>query len=155
MLGCRRSTPRASPWRRSPPCSTASPTADVTSPSLPPEIAARPYRPCVGVMLFNREGLVWVGRRNDMSGDAWQMPQGGIDTGEDPRTAALREMKEEIGTDRAEIIAESREWYAYDLPVELLQERIWGGRYRGPKEKWFAPRFLCSDAEIDLNAPAH
>jgi putative (di)nucleoside polyphosphate hydrolase len=123
-------------------------------PELPPDIAARPYRLGVGVMLFNRDGLVWVGQRTDTTG-GWQMPQGGIDKGEDPRAAALREMQEEIGTDRAEIIAESQDWYAYDLPPELLSARLWGGRYRGQKQKWFALRFLGTDADIDLNTHKH
>jgi putative (di)nucleoside polyphosphate hydrolase len=123
-------------------------------PTLPAHIAALPYRPGVGVMLFNRDGLVWVGQRTDAAG-GWQMPQGGIDEGEDPRVAALREMKEEIGTDKAEIIAESRDWYAYDLPAELHAVRLWGGRYRGQKQKWFALRFLGTDADIDLDADAH
>jgi putative (di)nucleoside polyphosphate hydrolase len=123
-------------------------------PALPPEIAALPYRVGVGVMLFNGKGMVWVGRRTDTTG-AWQMPQGGIDEGEDPRVAALREMKEEIGTDKAEIIAESRNWYAYDLPPELHAARLWGGRFRGQKQKWFALRFLGNDADIDLEADDH
>src|SRR5438445_13146792 len=79
------------------------------------------YRPCVGVMLLNRRGDVFVGQRIDMPTEAWQMPQGGIDEGEDPRAAAFRELKEEIGTDKAEILAESQGWLRYDLPDELVE----------------------------------
>ncbi len=109
----------------------------------------RPYRLGVGVMLINAKHRVWVGRRNDMAGDHWQMPQGGIDDGEEPRAAALREMKEEIGTDKAEILGESRDWFAYDLPPELGRT-AWKGRYRGQKQKWFAARFTGKDKDIDL-----
>jgi putative (di)nucleoside polyphosphate hydrolase len=109
----------------------------------------RPYRLGVGVMLINNKRHVFVGRRNDMAGDHWQMPQGGIDKGEEPRAAALREMKEEIGTDKAEILAESRGWFAYDLPPELART-AWKGRYRGQKQKWFAARFTGRDADINL-----
>jgi putative (di)nucleoside polyphosphate hydrolase len=110
---------------------------------------ALPYRPGVGIMLFSRLGLVLVAQRIDMKSDAWQMPQGGIDRGEDARTAALRELGEEIGTAHAEFLAESPEWHYYDLPLELSQ-RLWGGRYRGQKQKWFAMRYLGEDAEINL-----
>lgn len=111
-----------------------------------------PYRPCVGVMLLNREGRVFVGRRLDTR-DAWQMPQGGIDPGETPREAALRELEEEIGTAKAEFLAESRDWHRYDLPPHLLG-RVWGGRFRGQEQKWVLCRFTGTDAEIDL-ATAH
>lgn len=107
------------------------------------------YRAGVGLMLLNRANLVFVARRIDTPGDAWQMPQGGIDSGETPRQAALRELAEEIGTARAEIIGESREWLSYDLPPEL-RGGSWGGRYRGQRQKWFALRFLGTDADIDL-----
>ena len=107
------------------------------------------YRPGVGVMLFNRAGHIFVASRRDMTREAWQMPQGGIDPGEDPRRAALRELEEEIGTANAAIIAEADGWLSYDLPVELAK-RVWGGRYRGQAQKWFAARFLGDDAEIDL-----
>lgn len=108
-----------------------------------------PYRPCVGVTLFNRDGLVFVARRIDTEMEAWQMPQGGIDEGEDPRTTALRELEEEIGTSKAEIIAESRNWLTYDLPPELVG-KVWKGRYRGQTQKWFAMRFLGEDSDINL-----
>jgi len=103
----------------------------------------------VGIALFNAAGLVFVGRRIDTR-DAWQMPQGGIDKGEEPRAAALRELEEETGTDKAEIIAESTGWLTYDLPAELAS-KVWKGRYRGQKQKWFAMRFLGLDSDFDLN----
>jgi putative (di)nucleoside polyphosphate hydrolase len=108
------------------------------------------YRPGVGIMLLNRKGNVFAGRRIDMPAGlaAWQMPQGGIDPGETPRQAALRELKEEVGTDKAEILAESAVWHHYDLPPEIAV-RMWRGRYRGQRQKWFAMRFLGSDADID------
>jgi putative (di)nucleoside polyphosphate hydrolase len=111
--------------------------------------ASLPYRPCVGLMLFNRDGRIFVARRIDMPSEAWQMPQGGIDKREDPRKAALRELKEEIGTDRAEIVAESEAWRPYDLPREL-QGVLWGGRFRGQTQKWFLMRFTGSDTDIDI-----
>jgi len=108
-----------------------------------------PYRPCVGMMLINRAGLVFVARRIDTLVEAWQMPQGGIDEGEDPRIAALRELEEEIGTTKAEIMAESRDWLSYDLPEHLVPQ-LWGGKYRGQKQKWFALRFLGEDSDINI-----
>lgn len=109
----------------------------------------RPYRPCVGLMLFNGDGAVFVGNRIDVPGDHWQMPQGGIDPGETPEQAAWRELREEVGTDRAKILAESKKWYPYDLPVGLSR-RIWRGKYRGQTQRWFAFRFLGQDSDIDL-----
>jgi putative (di)nucleoside polyphosphate hydrolase len=109
----------------------------------------RPYRPNVGIVLFNAAGLVFTARRIDTKETAWQFPQGGIDDGEDPQTAALREMEEEIGTSKAEIIAESTGWYSYDLPPEVA-DRWHGGRWRGQKQKWFALRFLGTDADINI-----
>lgn len=108
------------------------------------------YRPGVGLMLFDRKGRVFVARRNDTP-DAWQMPQGGIDEGEDPRAAALRELAEETGVTNAEIVGESEDWIAYDLP-EDLRKKVWKGRYRGQRQKWYALRHLGTDKDIDLNA---
>lgn len=110
---------------------------------------ALPYRPCVGIMLFNPVGQVFVARRIDMVSEAWQMPQGGIDEGEDPRVAALRELEEEIGTAKAEILAETPDWLNYDLPDELVG-KLWGGRFRGQRQKWFAMRFTGRDSDIDI-----
>jgi putative (di)nucleoside polyphosphate hydrolase len=114
-----------------------------------------PYRPCVGVMVINRDGLVFVGRRADMPGEPegdgqwWQMPQGGIDEGEAPSLAALRELHEETGIRTATIIGETRDWLVYDLPPQLIGV-AWGGKFRGQRQKWFAVRFLGKDAEIDI-----
>jgi putative (di)nucleoside polyphosphate hydrolase len=99
-------------------------------------------------MLIDRAGRALVGRRADIAGPAWQMPQGGIDPGEEPRHAALRELREEIGTDRAEIIAESDGWLAYDLPAEM--QGRWGARFRGQTQKWFLARFTGTDRDIDV-----
>lgn len=109
-----------------------------------------PYRPCVGIVLVNPEGKVFVGRRIDQRVAAWQFPQGGIDGTEEPRAAALRELAEEIGTDAAEVIGESRGWFDYELPDDLLG-KVWKGKYRGQRQKWYAMRFLGDDDEIDLN----
>jgi putative (di)nucleoside polyphosphate hydrolase len=108
------------------------------------------YRQCVGIMLMNGRGHVLVARRADIpTAPAWQMPQGGIDWAETPREAAMRELEEEIGTAKAEIVAESRGWRTYDFPPELAG-RIWGGRFRGQRQKWFLMRFTGCDADIDL-----
>lgn len=118
-----------------------------------------PYRANVGAVLFDRRGLVFVARRADLpdaegAAGAWQLPQGGIDPGEDPRGAVLRELAEEIGTDRAEIIGEHPDWLSYDLPTELVGVAL-GGRYRGQRQRWFALRFLGEDHDIRLNADPH
>lgn len=117
---------------------------------------ALPYRLNVGAVLFNREGLVLVARRADFpnaegAAGGWQMPQGGIDDAEDPRAAVLRELAEEIGTDRAEIIGEHPQWMEYDLPADLIGRAL-GGRYRGQRQRWFALRFLGDDTDIRLDA---
>jgi putative (di)nucleoside polyphosphate hydrolase len=117
------------------------------------------YRPAVGIMLLNRDGQVFVGRRIDMPAGlaAWQMPQGGIDPGETPRQAAIRELEEEVGTDKAEILAKSRGWLHYELPEEVRKQfgGMWGGRYRGQRQKWFAMRFTGEDGDIDPGANEH
>jgi putative (di)nucleoside polyphosphate hydrolase len=115
-----------------------------------PGDAAEGYRPGVGLMMFNRDGLVFVARRIDMPSEAWQMPQGGIDPGESPREAALRELREEVGTDKAEFLAESAQWYLYDIPPDLAGG-LWGGKFRGQRQKWFALRFLGEDRDINLD----
>jgi putative (di)nucleoside polyphosphate hydrolase len=108
------------------------------------------YRPAVGIMLVNASGLAFVGRRIDMPAGlaAWQMPQGGIDPGETPREAAFRELHEEVGTDKAEILAETRGWLHYDLPADIAS-RMWSGRWRGQRQKWFLMRFTGIDADIN------
>ncbi|WP_321395181.1 RNA pyrophosphohydrolase [Emcibacter sp.] len=108
-----------------------------------------PYRPCAGMMLVNRDGKVFVAQRIDQVAEAWQMPQGGIDEDENPEAAALRELKEEIGTDNVELIAETEDWMTYDLPEHLIG-KVWKGRYRGQKMKWFVYLFLGEDEEINL-----
>jgi len=110
-----------------------------------------PYRPCVGAVVINRDGLVLVAQRADMDKPAWQLPQGGIDRDETPRQAVMRELAEEIGTTKAEIVAEARDWLCYDFPDDLAG-RPWKGRYRGQKQKWFAVRFSGIDEDIDLAA---
>jgi putative (di)nucleoside polyphosphate hydrolase len=112
---------------------------------------ALPYRPCVGIMLINAEGRIFAGQRRDSDAPAWQMPQGGIDPGEKPRRAASRELWEETGVtdDLAEFLAKSDGWVTYDLPPELVG-RIWGGKYRGQKQRWFLFRFTGRDDQIDI-----
>ena len=118
------------------------------------DLSSLPYRPCVGVMLVNADGKVFVGKRIDnKEGDWWQMPQGGIDEGEDLKTAAHRELQEETGVTEthAMILAQTRHELLYDLPEELMG-RLWKGRYRGQRQHWFLARFEGGDSDIDLNA---
>ncbi len=133
---------------------------------MPLDPSTMPYRRNVGVMAINRAGLVWIGRRvGSPNQDAlkasgaridgwWQMPQGGIDDGEDPRAAALRELTEETGMRTAMVIAESSHWYTYDLPPDLLG-RVLGGKYRGQTQRWFLLRFTGDDSEIDIDPADH
>jgi putative (di)nucleoside polyphosphate hydrolase len=126
---------------------------------MPTDPATLPYRPNVGAVLFSRAGLVLVARRADLpnaegAAGGWQLPQGGIDAAEDPRGAVLRELGEEIGTDRAEIIGEHPDWLTYDLPAHLLGRAL-GGRFRGQRQRWFALRFLGEDTDIRLDADPH
>lgn len=116
--------------------------------SAPTPFDERPYRRGVGIMLLDDVGRVFVGRRID-SPDAWQMPQGGLDDGETPVDCARRELCEEIGTDRAVVVAESDGWLEYDLPRDIA-DRSWRGRYRGQSQKWFAMRFQGTDADINV-----
>lgn len=113
--------------------------------------AELPYRPCVGVMLTNGKGGVFVGSRIDReAGEAWQMPQGGIDKGEDLEEAARRELFEETGVTTIEILAESKDWLVYDLPPELVGKAL-KGKYRGQTQKWFLARFTGDETEIRLD----
>ncbi|HET6224248.1 MAG TPA: RNA pyrophosphohydrolase [Dongiaceae bacterium] len=122
----------------------------MTPPGLTPAAIGRlPYRRGVGIMLLNALGEALVAQRLDMPSAAWQMPQGGIDKGETPVEAAWREMHEEIGTAKAKLLAESRGWHHYDLPADLIP-RLWGGRFRGQEQKWFAFRFTGVDDDIDI-----
>lgn len=118
----------------------------MTASDTPPE----GYRPCVGIVLINRDGLVFTGQRYDTP-DAWQMPQGGIDAGESVESAAYRELREETGTDKAEVLSRTQNWMTYDLPVKIAKKR-WRGRFRGQAQIWVAMRFVGMDAEIDIAA---
>lgn len=122
--------------------------------------ATLPYRPCVGIMLINRDGLVWTGKR---FGDktpvpdefAWQMPQGGLDEGENPLEAAKRELFEETSVTSASLIAEAPEWFNYDFPPEVLFNSKRGNKFKGQTQKWFAFRFEGDDSEINILTPPH
>ncbi len=110
-----------------------------------------PYRPCAGVVLIDARGMVFAGQRIDSPHPAWQMPQGGIDEGEKPREAAYRELWEETGVtrDKVEFVGKTHGWVTYDLPPELLG-KVWGGKYRGQKQKWFLFRFKGQDADVKI-----
>ena len=117
------------------------------------------YRPCVGIALINRAGLVFIGRRRNKKqpehvapGYEWQMPQGGIDDGEEPLAAARRELWEETNVSSASLLAEAPDWYSYDLPGDV-SKKAWRGRYQGQTQKWFAFRFEGADGEIDIDRP--
>lgn len=114
-----------------------------------------PYRPCAGIMLLNRDGLVFVGQRLDAVVEAWQMPQGGIDPGEDAQATAIRELREETGIapGKVELIAVAPGEFFYDLPTEMIG-KIWNGKWRGQRQRWFLYRFLGQDSDIDI-ATAH
>jgi len=123
-----------------------------------PSYESLPYRPCAGIAVFNRAGLVFVGRRAggpehvDRT-HVWQMPQGGIDEGEDPYQAALRELYEETNIKSVEKLGEIAEWLAYDIPRDIVGQ-AWGGKYRGQKQKWYALRFVGEEREINITNPA-
>lgn len=109
-----------------------------------------PYRPCAGIMLLNEHNKVFVAKRIDTTVEAWQMPQGGIDAGENPENAAIRELEEETGITNASVIAEYDSWLTYDLPDELYG-KVWKGKYGGQTMKWFVMRFHGDDKDININ----
>ena len=113
------------------------------------EINSLPYRYGVGMMLVNKDSQVFVGKRIDTSSEAWQMPQGGIDEGEDEKAAAFRELEEEVGTKNATLIAQSADYYYYDLPEDLIP-KVWGGKFKGQKQRWFVFLFNGDDKDINI-----
>ena len=123
-----------------------------------PPFESLPYRPCVGVVVFNRAGRVFIGKRLGSpehvdATHSWQMPQGGVDPGEEPWPAARRELCEETNIRSVEKLAEIADWLTYEIPREIVGE-AWKGKYRGQTQKWFAVRFIGDDSEIDVNHPA-
>lgn len=123
---------------------------DVSGVEAAADADSRPYRPCVGLCVFNPAGLVWIGRRIRNDGRGWQMPQGGIDDGETPLTAGLRELAEETGIRSVVFLAETADWLTYELPADLPDPPRWARRYRGQRQKWLALRFVGPETEIDL-----
>jgi putative (di)nucleoside polyphosphate hydrolase len=119
---------------------------------MPVDPQTLPYRPCVGLVLFNHAHQVFMGRRIDTTAEAWQLPQGGIDDNEDPEDALFREMEEEIGTRNFKILDQTDDWLTYDLPRHLIG-KIWKGRYRGQRQKWFAARLTGDDGDINIHTP--
>ncbi|AQS87572.1 dinucleoside polyphosphate hydrolase [Neoasaia chiangmaiensis NBRC 101099] len=114
------------------------------------DLSSLPYRPNVGAMLFDARGHIFLARRADLPDGIWQCPQGGIDPGETPEEAVRRELEEEIGTTKAEILGEYPEWLSYDLPPHLIGKAL-GGQFRGQTQRWFALRFLGSDSDVVLD----
>jgi len=113
------------------------------------------YRPCVGIVLLNKDYKVFVGARVDTSlakefENAWQMPQGGVDEGESPRAAALRELAEEVGTDKVRILSETKDWLTYDFPLHL-QYKLWDGKFKGQRQKWFLMEFQGTESDINIH----
>ncbi|WP_417671670.1 RNA pyrophosphohydrolase [Roseibium sp.] len=128
------------------------------APDFPTGGEGLPYRPCVGIMVVNRDGLVWIGKRDDGNGASdyeyvWQMPQGGIDAGEDIKKAALRELYEETSISTVEVIGETDGWLAYDYPPEVIAASRRAQKYRGQAQKWYAVRFHGEDSEINIATP--
>jgi putative (di)nucleoside polyphosphate hydrolase len=124
----------------------------------PMSFESLPYRPCAGIVVLNRAGLAFIGRRIDGpehvdATHAWQMPQGGIDPGEEPRAAAARELREETNISSVEWLGEVTDWLSYDIPRDIIG-LAWQGRYRGQIQKWFAVRFVGDESEIDIAHPA-
>lgn len=117
----------------------------------PDQISKLPYRPCVGLMLLNAQDQVFVGQRNDQYGDAWQMPQGGVEQGESPHQAGLRELEEETGVtpDLVAVLDQTQDWLTYDLPHDIVP-KIWKGRYRGQKQIWLLLRFVGRDDQVNI-----
>lgn len=131
---------------------------DRTPPGFPPAKDGLPYRPCVGILVLNKEGLVWIGKRDDGNGSsdyeyAWQMPQGGVDPQEDPRKAALRELYEETSIKSVSVVGETTNWLSYDYPPEVVAASRRAQKYRGQAQKWYAVRFDGDDSEINVLTP--
>jgi len=125
----------------------------IKAPVLPSHATDQPppdYRPCAGILLANQEGLVFIGERRGLTWHTWQMPQGGIDPGEEPLAAAKRELHEETGVTQVDLLAESDHWHCYDIP-ENNRPRHWQGRHIGQCQRWFAFRFTGDDSAVDLD----